>query len=124
MTGTSGSEPSVSTRLLRIAELARKAPEMVLTTLAHHIDPPVVQRVRLCVCLSALLLLFWQRGVVLPGDDRQPPQWSLVNGDWYSVNPPPTQDRRHKFPNAYKDPNFDAPGRDHLYYDYSYSAQL
>jgi RNA-directed DNA polymerase len=29
---------SVSTRLQRIAELARKAPEMVFTTLAHHID--------------------------------------------------------------------------------------
>ncbi len=28
----------VSTRLQRIAELARQAPEMVLTTLAHHID--------------------------------------------------------------------------------------
>ena len=38
MTGTSGSEISVSTKLLRIAELARKAPEMGLTTLAHHID--------------------------------------------------------------------------------------
>jgi len=29
---------SVSTRLRRIAELARKAPKMVFTTLAHHID--------------------------------------------------------------------------------------
>ena len=29
---------SVSTRLHRIAELARKAPEMVIVTLAHHID--------------------------------------------------------------------------------------
>jgi group II intron reverse transcriptase/maturase len=38
MTGASSSETSVSTKLLRIAELARKAPEMVLTTLAHHID--------------------------------------------------------------------------------------
>lgn len=38
MAGTSSPELSVSTKLLRIAELARKAPEMVLTTLAHHID--------------------------------------------------------------------------------------
>jgi RNA-directed DNA polymerase len=38
MTGTQGSEPSVSTKLLRIAELARKAPEVALTTLSHHID--------------------------------------------------------------------------------------
>ena len=29
---------TVSTRLRRIAELARKAPEMVIVTLAHHID--------------------------------------------------------------------------------------
>ncbi len=29
---------SVSTKLLRIAELARQAPERALTTLAHHID--------------------------------------------------------------------------------------
>ena len=37
MTNTSGLE-GVSTKRRRIAELARKAPEMVLTTLAHHID--------------------------------------------------------------------------------------
>jgi group II intron reverse transcriptase/maturase len=37
MTDTSGST-NVSTKLHRIAELARKAPEMVLTTLAHHMD--------------------------------------------------------------------------------------
>lgn len=37
MTDTSRSE-DVSTKLLRIAELAREAPGMVLTTLAHHID--------------------------------------------------------------------------------------
>jgi retron-type reverse transcriptase len=37
MAGTS-SPTVVSTRLQRIAELARQAPEMVLTTLAHHID--------------------------------------------------------------------------------------
>lgn len=37
MSGASSPE-SVSTRLQRIAELARRAPEMVLTTLAHHID--------------------------------------------------------------------------------------
>ena len=37
MQGTSGPE-GVSTRLQRIAELARKAPNMVFTTLAHHID--------------------------------------------------------------------------------------
>jgi group II intron reverse transcriptase/maturase len=35
--GTSSPE-SVSTRLKRIAELAKKAPEMAFTTLAHHID--------------------------------------------------------------------------------------
>ena len=29
---------SVSTRLYRIAELARRAPDMVIVTLAHHID--------------------------------------------------------------------------------------
>jgi len=34
----SSSPASVSTRLQRIAELARRAPSMVLTTLAHHID--------------------------------------------------------------------------------------
>ena len=37
MQGTSGPE-DISTRLQRTAELARKAPTMVLTTLAHHID--------------------------------------------------------------------------------------
>jgi RNA-directed DNA polymerase len=37
------SPPSVSTRLQRIAELARKAPEMVFTTLAHHIDVELLQ---------------------------------------------------------------------------------
>ena len=37
MKGTSNPEP-VSTRLLKIAELARKAPDMVLLTLSHHID--------------------------------------------------------------------------------------
>lgn len=37
MPGTLGSE-NVSTRLQRIAELAKAAPQMVLTTLAHHID--------------------------------------------------------------------------------------
>jgi group II intron reverse transcriptase/maturase len=37
MTGRS-SPDDVSTRLRRIAELARKAPAMVLTNLAHHID--------------------------------------------------------------------------------------
>lgn len=37
MKETSGSE-SISTRLQRVAELARLAPNAVLTTLAHHID--------------------------------------------------------------------------------------
>lgn len=37
MNETSGSE-SISTKLERIAELAKKAPEMAFTTLAHHID--------------------------------------------------------------------------------------
>jgi group II intron reverse transcriptase/maturase len=37
MAGTSSPEP-VSTRLQRIAELARGAPDMVLTTLSHNID--------------------------------------------------------------------------------------
>ena len=37
MQGTS-SPASVSTRLQRIAEMAGKAPDMVFTTLAHHID--------------------------------------------------------------------------------------
>jgi group II intron reverse transcriptase/maturase len=37
MNGTSGPE-NISTRLLQIAELARAAPKMVMTTLAHHID--------------------------------------------------------------------------------------
>ena len=32
------SSGSVSTRLCRIAELARQLPQMVITTLAHHID--------------------------------------------------------------------------------------
>jgi hypothetical protein len=29
---------NISTRLQRVAELAREAPELVFTTLAHHID--------------------------------------------------------------------------------------
>ena len=37
MNDTSRSE-NISTRLLKITELARKAPNMVFTTLAHHID--------------------------------------------------------------------------------------
>src|SRR3990172_5790224 len=37
MTETSGSTP-ISTKLERIAKLAREAPGMALTTLAHHID--------------------------------------------------------------------------------------
>lgn len=37
MTETSGSN-TISTRLHRIAELARRAPDMAFTTLAHHID--------------------------------------------------------------------------------------
>ena len=37
MAETPGSD-SVSTRLQRIAELAREAPQAALTTLAHHID--------------------------------------------------------------------------------------
>jgi RNA-directed DNA polymerase len=37
MSGTSG-PASVSTKLQKVAELARQAPEMVFTTLAHHID--------------------------------------------------------------------------------------
>ena len=37
MSGTS-CPSSVSTKLQRIAELARRAPQMVFTTLAHHID--------------------------------------------------------------------------------------
>ena len=32
------SSEAVSTKLQRVAELARQAPEMVFTTLAHHID--------------------------------------------------------------------------------------
>lgn len=38
MGGTSSSVPEVSTKLQRIAELARNAPDMVFTTLAHHMD--------------------------------------------------------------------------------------
>ena len=37
------SPASVSTRLRRIAELAREAPSMVFTTLAHHIDLELLQ---------------------------------------------------------------------------------
>jgi hypothetical protein len=48
-------------------------------------------------------------------------QWSLTNDRWYSVNPPPIEDRRHKFPNEWKDPNYDG-SPDHLYMDYAYSA--
>jgi len=39
MKGTSSPE-TVSTKLLKIAKLAREAPDMVLLTLAHHIDVP------------------------------------------------------------------------------------
>lgn len=38
MEGTPSPEEEVSTRLQRVAELAREAPQRVLTTLAHHID--------------------------------------------------------------------------------------
>ncbi len=34
----SSSPASVSTKLQRIAKLAKDSPEMVMTTLAHHID--------------------------------------------------------------------------------------
>ena len=37
MQGTS-SPDSVSTRLRKVAELAKQAPDMVFTTLAHHVD--------------------------------------------------------------------------------------
>ena len=37
MAGTSSPEP-ISTRLQRVATLARQSPQMVLTTLAYHID--------------------------------------------------------------------------------------
>ena len=37
MQGTSSPE-NVSTKLRKVAELAKQAPEMVFTTLAHHID--------------------------------------------------------------------------------------
>ena len=37
MPGSSSPDP-ISTRLQRIAELARQSPEMVFTTLAHHVD--------------------------------------------------------------------------------------
>jgi len=37
-TGEASDSPTVSTKLARIAEMARKAPGMALTTLAHHID--------------------------------------------------------------------------------------
>jgi RNA-directed DNA polymerase len=37
------SPPSVSTRLQRIAEMARKAPDLAFTTLAHHIDLELLQ---------------------------------------------------------------------------------
>ena len=42
MTGTS-SPSSVSTKLQRIATLAREDPQRVLTTLAHHIDVPFLK---------------------------------------------------------------------------------
>ena len=35
---------NISTGLQRVAELAREAPAMVLTTLAHHIDLPLLRR--------------------------------------------------------------------------------
>jgi len=36
--GEAQTSQSVSTRLLRIAEMARKFPERAFTNLAHHID--------------------------------------------------------------------------------------
>lgn len=42
MTGTS-SLSNISTKLLQIAKLAREAPDMVFTTLAHHIDIELLQ---------------------------------------------------------------------------------
>jgi group II intron reverse transcriptase/maturase len=38
MTETSGSAENISTKLQRIAKLAREAPTMAFTTLAHHVD--------------------------------------------------------------------------------------
>jgi len=38
MTGTPSPEEIISTKLQRVAELAREAPQRVLSTLAHHID--------------------------------------------------------------------------------------
>ena len=35
---TSGSVPEISTKLRQIAELARNAPDMAFTTIAHHLD--------------------------------------------------------------------------------------
>ena len=42
-TETQGSE-EVSTGLQRVAELARKSPRMVMTSLAHHIDMSLLHR--------------------------------------------------------------------------------
>src|SRR5271154_5340605 len=38
MSEMSDSREIISTKLLRIAELAKQAPDMVMQTLAHHID--------------------------------------------------------------------------------------
>ena len=43
MKGTSGPE-HVTTKLERIAELARQAPGMAFTTLAHHLDVAMLGR--------------------------------------------------------------------------------
>jgi RNA-directed DNA polymerase len=47
MKGTSSPE-TVSTRLQRIAELAKQAPDMVLTTLSHHIDIEMLREAYRC----------------------------------------------------------------------------
>ena len=46
------SPTTVSTRLRQIAELARQGPDMVLTTLAHHIDVELLREAYRLTCKS------------------------------------------------------------------------
>lgn len=87
MQGTPSPE-NVSTKLQRIAELARKAPDMVFTSLAHHIDLEF---------LNQAYRLTRKDGAT--GIDRQ-------TGTEYSVN---LQDNLHSLLNRLKEGTYQAP---------------
>jgi hypothetical protein len=140
-TGLDLPQPQFSIRdTLRFGRMGVLTPWGVLTFggrsgTAHYMDPPVVWRVcaftppfwDLCVTACnpgtpalAVALVFTRAPMGFPSVHVQK---SLTSDRWYSVNPPPVEDRRHKFPNPWKDPNHDN-GVDHLYLDFEYSARV